>query len=415
MKKLQLKRGEDRRARAGHLWIFSNEADTGKTPLTDFSAGEDVIVTDSRGSVIGSACVNPHSLICARIHARNCQPLDADLLRARISDALALRQRLFHDPYYRLVFGEGDFLPGLVIDRYDTHLTFQITTAAMEKRRDIISEIVHDLIAPASVCFDNTVAARSLEGLETGSRLFEGNVPDELHVLENGITYIAPAKDGQKTGYFYDQRDNHRLCAGLAEGCDVLDVFSYVGGFGVACMKNGASSCVYVDSSARALACCARNHEAAAPGRPCECLQSDAFDALKDLRSQGRSFDIVSIDPPAFIKRRKDYKEGLNAYRRLNYLALQLVRDGGFLVTSSCSQLLSGDDLRRVAATACAKQNIHPRLIYAGRQGMDHPVHCAMPETAYLKCLIIQCTHQPRPEALKDTLKDTGDMADSLQ
>ncbi len=402
MKKLQLKRGEDRRARAGHLWIFSNEIDTGKTPLTDFSAGEDVLVTDSRGSIIGSACVNPHSLICARIHARNSQPLDADLLRTRIADALSLRTRLFSDPYYRLVFGEGDFLPGLVIDRYGSHLAFQITTAAMEQRKDVIRDIVHDLIGHTSACFDNTVASRSLEGLETGSRLFAGDVPDDLYVLENGITYLAPAKDGQKTGYFYDQRDNHRFCAGLAKGCDVLDVFSYVGGFGAACANNGAKSCVYVDSSARALEYCSRNHAAQGSEAPCECMQADAFDALKDLRSQGRSFDIVSIDPPAFIKRRRDYKEGLNAYRRLNYLALQLVRDGGCLVTSSCSQLLSGDDLRKVAATACARLNIHPRLIFSGRQGMDHPVHCAMPETAYLKCLIIQCTHQPRPGSARD-------------
>ena len=396
MKRLRLKKGEDRRIRAGHLWIFSNEIDSRLTPLSGFAMGEDVLVEDARGTALGAACINPHSLIAARIHAKSKHPLDADLIRERLEDALALRQRLFSEPYYRLAFGEGDFLPGLVIDRFGDHLTCQITTAAMEQRKDILKDILEDLLHPASICWDNTVAARALEGLETGTRLFDGDVPDSLSVLENGITYKAPAREGQKTGWFYDQRDNHLICAGLSRGADVLDAFCYAGGFGTACAANGARSCVYVDSSAKALEYAEANHKAAAGRTPCEVLCSDAFDALKKLKSEGRSFDVVSIDPPAFIKRRKDYKEGLNAYRRLNHLALQLVRDGGLLVTSSCSQLLSPDDLRSAAAQGCARQSIHPRLLYSGRQGLDHPVHCAMPETAYLKCLIVQCTRQAR-------------------
>lgn len=394
MKTLKLKRGEERRIRAGHLWIFSNEVDVRDIPLTAIDPGEEVLVTDSRGTFLGAACVNPHSLICARMYAREKRPLDADLLRERLTDALRLRERLFDAPYFRLCFGEGDFLPGLVVDRYDRHLACQVTTLAMEKRRDLVAEILRDLVRPESVLWDDTVSARSLEGLKSDERVLDGTVPERLQVLENGCTYLAPGRDGQKTGWFYDQRDNHRLVASLAKGMDVLDAFSYVGGFGVCAAKAGARSVVYLDASARALACAGENHRQNAPDSACETICGDAFEALKALRDEGRRFDVVSIDPPAFIKRRKDYKEGLNAYRRLNYLALQLVRDGGLLVTSSCSQLLPVEDLRASVATASAKLCIHPRLLAAGRQGPDHPVHCAMPETAYLKCLLVQCTER---------------------
>ncbi|MDO5536196.1 MAG: class I SAM-dependent rRNA methyltransferase [Desulfovibrionaceae bacterium] len=396
MKILKLRRSEDRRIRAGHLWVFSNEVDTAHTPLTAFEPGEEAAVTDARGAFLGSACVNPHSLICARVYSREKRPLDADLLRERLTDALSLRERLFDSPYFRLAFGEGDFLPGLVVDRYGSHLACQVTTLAMERRRDLVRGILDELVHPASVLWDDTAGSRVLEGLETGGRVFEGPVPEELEVLENGCVYLVPGREGQKTGWFYDQRDNHRLTASLCRGRDVLDAFSYAGGFGVAAARAGASSVVYLDASAKALSFAERNHRANSGGG-CETVCGDAFDALKELRDAGRTFDVVSIDPPAFIKRRRDYKEGLNAYRRLNYLGMQLVRDGGLLVTSSCSQLLSADDLRGCVSQASARLGALPRLLAAGRQGPDHPVHCAMPETAYLKCLIVQCARQARP------------------
>ncbi len=393
MQPLQLRRGEERRIRAGHLWVFSNEVDTRARPLTDCAPGEEVAVTDSRGAFLGSACVNPHSLICARIYARERRPLDADLLRERLRDALDLRRSLYQEPFYRLCFGEGDFLPGLTVDRYGDHAAVQVTTLAMERRRDLVRGLLDELISPASLLWDDTAGSRVLEGLAAGERVMEGDVPDDLAVRENGCEFAAPAREGQKTGWFYDQRDSRRMAAAWCAGRDVLDAFCYAGGFGVTAASRGARSVTYLDASARALDYARRNHAANA-ACPCDAVCGDAFDALRDLHAQGRSFDVVSIDPPAFIKRRKDYREGLNAYRRLHHLALQLVRPGGLLVTSSCSQHLSLDDLRACAAQACAKQRVHPRLLALGRQGADHPVHGAMPETAYLKTLFVQCARQ---------------------
>lgn len=389
MRPLRLRRGEDRRLAAGHLWIFSNEVDTRATPLTDFAPGEEALVTDSRGRVLGSACVSPGSLICARLHARDERPLDADLLRERLTGALALRRELGLGDFCRLVHGEGDFLPGLVVDRFGGHLTLQLTTAAMEARKDLLREVLDDLLAPSSLLWDNTVPARRLEALSPES-VCEGPVPEELEVPENGCLFAAPCREGQKTGWFYDQRDNRARVAALARGREVLDAFCYAGGFGVAAAKAGARSVLFADASAKALDFAARNAARNAPGCAGETLQGDAFETLRELRRAGRRFDIVCIDPPAFIRRRKEYREGLTAYRRLNALACSLVRDGGFLVTSSCSHALSADDLRACAARACAARGLHPRLLRTGWQAADHPVHCAMPETAYLKCLLIQ-------------------------
>ena len=396
MQTLKLKRGEDRRLKAGHLWIFSNEVDTRATDFKNLVPGEEVLVRDCQGHVLGCATVNPHSLICARIHARSARPLDEELLSERLEQALSLRSALFAEPYYRLVYGEGDALPGLVIDRFGSHLTVQITTLAMEQRKEALRSVLHRLIRPESILWDNTVASRTLEGLALGTEC-EGPVPDALDVPENDCVCTVPLLEGQKTGWFYDQRPNRRLMERLARGRDVLDAFSYVGGFGVVAGHAGAASVTFADASARALGYAKDNLARNAPQTACTVLEGDAFDTLRRLHDEGRRFFVVSIDPPAFIKRRKDYKEGLVAYRRINALACSLVEDGGYLLTSSCSQALHVDDLRGCVAHACARQGLHPRLLHTGWQGPDHPIHCAMPETAYLKCLLVQISRQPQP------------------
>ena len=388
-----LRRGEERRIKAGHLWVFANEVDVRKTPLKDFAPGEEATVQDFRGAGLGSACVSPGSLICARLYARKPDvPLDGDLVRQRLSQALALRGRLFDKPFYRLAYGEGDFLPGLVADRFGSHVALQVTTAGMEARKDLVRAVLEELVHPASIAWDNAVRARELEQLPPDP-VQEGDCPAELEVPEGGCSYLAPCLGGQKTGWYYDQRPNRAMAAALCRqipDAEVLDAFSYVGGFGTACGRAGAKSCVFADASEQALGYCSRNLERNAPGTACEILQGDAFETLGKMRADGRRFDLVSIDPPAFIKRRKDMKEGLAAYARINQLAMGLVRDGGILVSSSCSQHLGMDGLRGSVARAAARTGAHARLLYAGGQGPDHPVHCAMPETAYLKCLAVQ-------------------------
>ena len=243
--------------------MFSNEVDTQKSPLTDFAPGEEATLCDARGASLGSVCLNPASLICARLHARQAEtPLDAVLLRQRLSQALNLRQRLFPAPWYRLCHGEGDFLPGLVIDRYGRHCTLQLSTAGMESRKELIAQCLDDLIAPASLLFDNDLAMRGLEGLSRESQS-RGELPQRLEVPENGCRFFAPCATGQKTGWFYDQRLNRRELARYACDADVLDIFCYAGGFGVTAAAAGAKSVTFLDASPQALALALKPSEAA--------------------------------------------------------------------------------------------------------------------------------------------------------
>ena len=394
MRRLWLKKDEERRVRAGHLWIFSNEVDVVKSPLADFAPGETATLCDCRGRSLGSVSVSPGGLICARIHSREAgTELSDALLHERLATALALRKRLFAEPFYRLCHGEGDFLPGLVIDRYDAHLSLQITTPAMENRKEAICRVLDALCAPSSIVFDNDLPARRLEGLNP-EREIRGAVPETLDVPENGCRFATPCLSGQKTGWFFDQRANRAFFASCARGGDVLDVFCYTGGFGVTAAKGGARSVTFLDASADALGFASRNLAANAPtladaGRA-ETICGDAFHELAKLREAGRRFSLINLDPPAFIKRRKDAGQGMAAYSKLNALAAGLLTPGGFLASSSCSYHLPAEDLRICVARAAAGAGLHARLLHVGGQGPDHPIHAAMPETAYLKCLIAQ-------------------------
>ena len=391
METLYLKRGEDRRLRAGHLWVFSNEVDVKRSPQTALTPGQAVNVADAGDRVLGTAYVNPASLIAARLVSRKPDtPLDADRLRARLSDALALRQRLFERPFYRLCHGEGDRLPGLVVDRHGEHVVAQISTAGMDILTPALVDILRDLLHPASLLLDNDLPSRDLEGLARGTAAPLGPVPDTVDVEENGLRYTVPLAQGQKTGWFYDQRANRAALAPFAAGASVLDVFCYAGGFGALAARHKARSVAFVDASATALDFARRNAETAAPHTEVDCLRGDALSILADLRREGRRFDAVCLDPPAFIKRRKDARQGLEAYRRLNELGLDLVEPGGVLLTCSCSHHLEADTLRGLVAKAAARRHGHARLLRQGFQGPDHPIHPSMPETAYLKAFLFQ-------------------------
>ena len=332
------------------------------------------------------------SLICARLYSRKADlPLDADLLRQRLQSALGLRQRLYNQPWYRLCHGEGDLLPGLVMDRFGDHLTVQVGTWGMEARKEELREVLGELLQPRSILWDNDIAARSLEGLPRENES-EGPVPDVLEVPENGCIFRAPLQGGQKTGWFYDQRRNRREAARYAAGADVLDIFCYAGGFGGTAAAAGARSVTFLDASPQALALAtenaARNAPELARTKAIEGLCGDAFERLAELDAQGRRFSLICLDPPAFIKRRKDFAQGLAAYRKINALAMQLLTPGGVFVSCSCSHHLPAESLRSCVQQAAARRKWQARILYAGGQGADHPVHAAMPETAYLKCFI---------------------------
>ncbi len=400
MQTLFLKRHEDRRIRAGHLWVFSNEVDVKRSPLSEFTPGEAAELRDFGGRVLGTVYVNPSSLIAARlVSRRGGERLDAAFFRRRLADALELRRSLFDAPFYRLCHGEGDFLPGLVLDRYGDVFCAQLTTAGMDCRREALLEALEGLCRPGGVLLRNDTPARTLEGLPLHVETI-GMVPEEAEVVENGVSFLVPLAEGQKTGWFYDQRPNRRAAAQLVAGSrrqapedfSVLDAFCYVGGFGVSAAMAGAASVTFLDASQSALGFAERNAGRNAPGCRCTSLAGDGPEILKQLVEEERRFDMVCLDPPAFIKRRKDMEAGLAAYRRINDLGLRLVKDGGILVTCSCSHHLATGDMRRLLAGQIAKRGLHARILYQGGQGADHPVHPSMPETAYLKTFTLRIT-----------------------
>jgi len=386
---LLLKPQEERRLQAGHLWIFSNEVNVAATPLTTFAPGEHVQVRSSHDRFLGYAYVNPRTLISARLLGRDpAYPPGKSLLVHRFKVALALRQRLYAAPFYRLAFGEADLLPGLVVDRYGDVLVAQIGTAGMEAMKSEILEALVQVIDPQAVLWKNDSAIRELEGIERYVETAFGQVPDMIEVPEGGVTFRVPLAAGQKTGWYFDQATNRALVARHARGARVLDVFSYAGSFGLQAARAGAVEVSCIDSSASALEAAAET--ATANGLEAELLKGDAFDMLEALHDDRRKFDFIVVDPPAFIKRRKDHPKGLAAYRRLNQLAMQLLDRDGLLLSCSCSYHLAPGELTDSIQRASRQLGRFAQLIAVGAQAPDHPVHPAIDETRYLRAFLFR-------------------------
>jgi 23S rRNA (cytosine1962-C5)-methyltransferase len=380
---LRLKRNEDRRLHAGHLWIFSNEVDTGQTPLPKFKAGELVRVLAHNDRALGLAYVNPQSLIAARLLETWKIP-DTAWLAARMRTAMTLRDRLYAKPYYRLVYGESDGLPGLVVDRYGSSCVAQIGTAGMERLKPQIQEALIQVVKCDALLFKNDSAAREMEGLPSYVEAAKGSFDAPALVVEDDLEFQAPLLEGQKTGWFFDQAANRRaLSKYVAAGARVLDVFSYVGAWGIRAAHDGAREVTCVDSSAAALDLAAAN--ALRNRVKLATRKGDAFDVLEEFAKQGARFEVVIVDPPAFAKRKKDLPKALAAYKRLNQLAIQVLAPEGILVSCSCSFHVSAEDLQDAIAKAARGADKHLQILEMGGQAPDHPVHPAIPETRYLK------------------------------
>lgn len=384
---LLLKKNEERRLRQGHLWVYSNEVNVERTPLTAFTPGQPVRIVASDGKPLGCGYVNPHSLICARLVSRDpAQVLDRSLLVHRLNIALALRQRLFAQPYYRLVYGESDLLPGLVVDRFGDVLSVQLTTAGMEVLKDDVIAALEKVVKPKVILLRNDSPARTPEGLGSYVEAALGEAPETVTVEENGVRFEAPLLTGQKTGWFYDHRDNRARMQRHVRGARVLDVFSYIGGWGIAAAAAGAAQVSCIDASSRALDQLLHNAALNGAEGTVDAIEGDAFEALKALRADKERFDVVIVDPPAFIKRKKDAKEGIQAYRRINQAALQLLGKDGLLIAASCSFHLQREVFLDLLHQGARHLDRQLQILEQGHQGPDHPVHPAIPETDYIKC-----------------------------
>jgi 23S rRNA (cytosine1962-C5)-methyltransferase len=385
-----LKGGEHRRVIAGRPWVFSNEVimDARTKAL---APGSLVTVASYDGHALGTAMFNPHSLIAARLLARDpAAAIDRRFLGERLERARALRDRLFGQPFYRLVHAEADDLPGLVIDRFGERLVVQVNTAGMELLLPELLAALDQVLRPAAVMLRNDSAARTLEGLESYVRWAKGGAEGPVELVENGVRFLADLGEGQKTGWFFDQRENRANVARLAGGASVLDLYCYTGGFAVQAAAGGAASVLAIDRSEPALVLAARSAALNGVEGRCRLERGDAFGTLEALAGRGERFDIVVADPPAFVKAKKELNQAARGYRKLARLAAALVKPGGFLFIASCSYHMTAENFGEQVARGMGEAGRSGRILRASGAGPDHPVHPFLPETAYLKALLLQ-------------------------
>ncbi len=381
---LRLLPGRDRRVKSGHPWVFSNEI--AMTPAARaLPPGGAVRIEGDDGVKHGVWQFNPHSLIAARLLDREPAAIpDAAWFRARLAAAIALRRRLGLGAHARLVHAEADGLPGLILDRHGDALALQANTAGMEAATPLILEALRGLLAPRCVVARNDSAVRALEGLPQEARLLHGTDATAT-VEEGGLRFALDLMAGQKTGWFHDQRENRARVAALAQGATMLDAFCHTGGFGLTAAAQGAASVTLLDRSEPALALAMRTAESHGLEGRVTPLRAEALEALERMAAEGRRFDIVVADPPAFAKARKDIGAALRAYQRLARLAATLVAPGGFLFIASCSHHVAPPDFATAVAQGLWRARREARLLFSGGAGPDHPVHPMLPESAYLK------------------------------
>ena len=389
MTRITLNKNEERRIKSGHPWVFSNEI---RDVAGDRTAGIAAELYDAAGGFIGVGHYNPHSLIAFRLVSRQREDIDTDeFYERRISAALAHRQTRYPGlSTFRAVYGESDFLPGLVVDKYGDYLSLQLLSAGMDSRRAQIVAALRKIFAPLGIIARNDVSVRKLEGLDEQVELLWGDVPESVHMEENGLTFQVNLREGQKTGGFLDQKENHLLLRGISAGKNVLDCFCYTGGWAVHAAAFGAASVLGIDISARAVAQAgshARLNKTSDRVRFEEC---DAFERLRSLHQEGKRFGVIVMDPPAFVKSRKNIAEATKGYLTINRRALDLLEPGGYLITCSCSYHMGREAFRDLLVQAARLAKREVRLVATCSQAADHPVLLSFPESEYLKCFVLQ-------------------------
>ncbi|MGQ0569909.1 MAG: class I SAM-dependent rRNA methyltransferase [Armatimonadota bacterium] len=386
--RVRLRRHRETRVETGHLWVYEGEIEAVDGAP---AVGDIVDVGDHRGRFLGRGYINPQSKIRVRILTRQDEPVDEAFFGRRLQAASALRERVVSGTSaYRLVFGEGDLLPGLIVDRYGDLLVMQTLTAGMDRRRDLLIDLLERQTAATAIYLRNDAKSRTLEGLPLHHGFVRGEAPTQIDIHEGPGRFFIDVARGQKTGWFCDQRENRLAAASLARGAEVLDVFCHTGAFGIHAALGGAASVQGVDVSAEALALARTNAERNGVGARCIYRESDAFEELRRLQASGYRCDMVILDPPAFARRKAAVPQALAGYKEINLRAIGLLRPEGILVSCSCSWHV-GEAMFWTAILEAARDARRTlRLIEFRSQARDHPMLAVMPETRYLKCLILQ-------------------------
>jgi 23S rRNA (cytosine1962-C5)-methyltransferase len=387
---IRLQPGRHKRALEGHPWIYSNEIEMSPAAKA-LPRGSVVRFVSFDSRPLGTGFFDPNSLIAGRMLDRDAErEIDAAWLEDKLSRALSLRQKLFGAPYYRLVHAEADGLPGTVIDRFGDVVVVQINSTGMDRLADTLVQAIDTVLSPAAIVLRNDGALRAAEGLVQGTRIAKGAIDGPVRFEENGTAFLAHVLEGQKTGWFYDQRDNRRAVAALAKGARVLDVYAHSGGFGLQAAMAGAAETVLVDRSELALDLARRAAERNGIAERCRFVQAEAFKELERLAAAGERFDVVVVDPPAFVKTKKDLVTGLKGYRKLAELAARVVAPGGFLFAASCSHNVDAVAFLDEVSRGLGRARRTGRILRQAGAGADHPVHPLLPESAYLKSVLLQ-------------------------
>lgn len=378
-----------RRLRQGYPWVFRSEVLNAKDAEA-LKSGEIVDFTREKGEFVARGFYNPKPQLVGRVMTMKPEEnIERFFIYHKVESAIVYRDRIFPAPFYRLIHAESDGLPGLIIDRFGDVLVAQVNTAGMETLWPHVESALKSLIRPKEIVLRNDTAARELEGLEQKVSVVMGSLPDPVvKITENNTQFNVNVMEGQKTGWFFDQRDNRAWVAHLGRnGSSVADIFCHTGGFGVTAAVAGAENVTFIDSSSEALMMLEKNTVLNGIERKCQIIEGPAFDMIEKLSRMGRRYDVVSVDPPAFVKSRKDLGAGMKGYQKLARLAAGLAERSGFLFFASCSSHVSAKDLIEVVSGGISKSGRPFQLIKSAGAGPDHPVHPMLPETSYLKAL----------------------------
>ena len=378
--------GKEKRVYSGHPWVFRSDIARTKN---DPQPGDTVRVTASNGRFLAMAVYNPKSQIALRILSRKDEVIDDDFIRGRVKRAIDYRRTFADLRSCRMIFAESDGLPAVIVDSFGDVLSMQMLCLGMEKYKDVICDTLMEELHPVGIYERGGVPVRTLEGLPLSCGTLRGEVPDKVEIVENGVKFSVDVKNGQKTGFFLDQKENRAAIAPFVKGKTVLDCFTHTGSFALHAARYGAAKVVGVDISE--FACeCARENAALNGFDNVEFVAANAFDYLKEQCAAGNQFDVVILDPPAFTKSRANIEAATRGYKEINLRGMQLVKNGGYLITCSCSQHILPDMFMNIVKSAAQDARVSLFQVEYRTQGKDHPILPAAIETQYLKCGIFR-------------------------